>query len=89
MRTFTTSSAAVVMLLVGAVPAFAACGPIQVGALSGDPETDTFGLLCEAKGVDRTDTVSNAPRGQILQIGVSTGEAEKETFGYMQPASAQ
>jgi hypothetical protein len=89
MRTFTTSSAAVVMLLIGAVPAFAACSPIQVGALSGDPERDTFGLLCETKKVDRTDSVSSATRGQILQIGVSTGEAEKDTFGYVQLASAQ
>lgn len=92
MRTITTVLAATALVLTAAGPALAGCGAaqiVQVGALSGDPEKDTFGLLCGTADVEQTGSTSSTPRGEILLIGASTGEAEKDTLGYLQAASAQ
>ncbi len=92
MRTITIILAATALFLTAAGPALAGCGSIetvQVGALSGDPEKDTFGLMCRHADVERTSSVASSARREILQVGVSTGEAEKDTLGYLQTAAAQ
>jgi hypothetical protein len=80
------------MLVTLACPALAACfgAPVaQVGTISGDPEKDTFGLICERADVERTGPIASSLRRDIWQIGTSMGEAEKDTLGYLQSASAQ
>ncbi len=92
MRTVTTILAATALALMTAGPALASCGAgqiTQVGALSGDPEKDTFGLLCGTTDVEQTASITSMPRGEILPVGASTGDTEKDTLGYLQPASAQ
>jgi hypothetical protein len=87
MRT-TTIILATALVLTAAAPALAACGStqvVQVGDLSGNPEKDTFGLLCRPADVERTSSA----RKEILQVGANTGEAEKDTMGYLQTAAAQ
>ena len=83
--------AATALVLTAAGPALAACGSpqvVQVGDLSGDPEKDTFGLLCGPADVERTGSLPSSARNEILQIGANTGEAEKDTLGYLQTAAA-
>jgi len=91
MRTATIILAATTLVLITAGPALAACGPtqvVQVGDLSGDPEKDTFGLLCGPADVERTGSLPSSAHNEILQIGANTGEAEKDTLGYLQTAAA-
>jgi hypothetical protein len=83
--------AATALVLITAGPALAACGStrvVQVGGLSGDPEKDTFGLLCGLADVERTGSLPSSAHNEILQIGANTGEAEKDTLGYLQTAAA-
>jgi hypothetical protein len=83
--------AAAALVLTTAGPALAACGStqvVQVGDLSGDPEKDTFGLLCGLAGGERTSSFPSSVHNEILQIGANTGEAEKDTLGYLQAAAA-
>jgi hypothetical protein len=92
MRPITIILAATAFVLTAAGPTLAGCGATQmaqVGAPSGDPEKDTFGLLCGTTDVEQTGSVSRMPRGEILSVGASTGETEKDTLGYLQAASAQ
>ena len=92
MRTFTTILAATTLVLTAAGPALAGCGSaqvVQVGAISGDPEKDTFGLMCGTADVEQTSPTASSLRREILPVGASTGEAEKDTLGYVQTASAQ
>ncbi len=92
MRKSITILAATALALVATTPALAGCGNaqlVQVGTASGDPEKDTFGLMCGTSDVERTGSITATSRGQLLQIGMSTGEAEKDTLGYVQTASAQ
>ncbi len=92
MRKSITILAATALALVATTPALAGCGAaqiVQVGALSGDPEKDTFGLMCGLTDVEQTSSIARSARGEILQVGVSTGEAEKDSVGYLQTASAQ
>ena len=91
MRTTTLILAATTLVLTAAGPALAACGPtqvVQVGGLSGDPEKDTFGLLCGPAEVKRTSSITSSAPKAILQVGANTGEAEKDTLGYLHPAAA-
>ena len=84
--------AATALVLTIAGPALAACGStevVQVGDLSGDPEKDTFGLLCGPADVERTSSVTRSARNEVLQVGANTGEAEKDTLGYRQTPVAQ
>jgi hypothetical protein len=83
--------AATALVLTTAGPALAACGStqvVQVGDLSGNPEKDTFGLLCGLADVERTGSLPSSAHNEILQIGATTGEAEKDTLGYLQTAAA-
>jgi hypothetical protein len=83
--------AATALVLTIAGPALAACGStqvVQVEGPSGDPEKDTFGLLCGPADVERTGSLPSSARNEILQIGANTGEAEKDTLGYLQAAAA-
>ena len=83
--------AATALVLTTAGPALAACGStqvVQVGGLSGDPEKDTFGLLCGLADVERTSALTSSAHNEILQVGANTGEAEKDTLGYLQTAAA-
>jgi hypothetical protein len=83
--------AATALVLTAAGPALAACGStqvVQVGGLSGDPEKDTFGLVCGLVDVERTGSLPSSAHNEILQIGANTGEAEKDTLGYLQTAAA-
>ena len=92
MRTSITILAATALVLVAAGPALAGCGSTQVhqvGAISGDPEKDTFGLMCNTSYGERTGSIASRSRGELLQVGMSTGEAEKDTLGNVQTASAQ
>ena len=89
MRILASIIAGSALLLVGPAPASAGCGSTgvtQMGALTGDPEKDTFGLDCTARDVDRTGSV---PRHAGLPIGASTGDAEKDTLGYGVTAGAE
>ena len=92
MRTTTIILAATTLVLTAAGPALAACGStqvVQVGDLSGDPEKDTFGLLCGPAEVKRTSSIPSSAPKEILQVGANTGEAEKDTLGYLPTAAAQ
>jgi hypothetical protein len=83
--------AATALVLTIAGPALAACGStqvVQVEGPSGDPEKDTFGLLCGPADVERTGSLPSSARNEILQIGANTDEAEKDTLGYLQAAAA-
>ena len=83
--------AATALVLTTAGPALAACGStqvVQVGDLSGDPEKDTFGLLCGPAEVKRTSSIPSSAPKEILQVGANTGEAEKDTLGYLHTAAA-
>ena len=89
---FATLLAGSALLVTGLAPALAGCGSaqvMQVGALVGDPEKDTFGLDCTAGEVDRTGSLSSSPGREILQAGASMGDAEKDTFGYLRSAAAE
>ena len=89
--TTTIILAATTLVLTAAGPALAACGStqvVQVGGLSGDPEKDTFGLLCGPADVERTSSITSSAHKEILQVGANTGEAEKDTLGYLQTAAA-
>ena len=91
MRTTPIILAATILVLTAAGPALAACGPpqvVQVGDLSGDPEKDTFGLLCGPAEVQRTSSITSSAHKEILQVGANTGEAEKDTLGYLHTAAA-
>jgi hypothetical protein len=91
MRTTTIILAATTLVLTAAGPALAACGStqvVQVGGLSGDPEKDTFGLLCGPAEVKRTSSITSSAPKEILQVGANTGEAEKDTLGYLHTAAA-
>jgi hypothetical protein len=84
--------AATALVLTTAGPTLAACGStqvFQVGDLSGNPEKDTFGLLCGPADVERTSSLTSSARNEILQVGANTGEAEKDTVGYLQSPLAQ
>jgi hypothetical protein len=84
--------AATALVLTTAGPALAACGSpqvVQVGDLSGNPEKDTFGLLCGPTDVERTSSLTRSAHNEIWQVGANTGEAEKDTLGYRQTAAAQ
>jgi hypothetical protein len=92
MRTSITILAATALVLVATGPALAGCGSTQVhqvGAISGEPEKDTLGLICNTSDVERTGSIASRSPGELLQVGMSTGEAEKDTLGYVQTASAQ
>ncbi len=92
MRTITIILAATGLVLTAAGPALAGCSStelVQVGALSGHPEKDTFGFLCGRADVERTSSIVSPPPRTILQVGASTGEVEKDTLGYLQTAAAQ
>ncbi len=91
MRPFTPVLAGSVLRLIGLTPAFASCGSAatQVGALIGDPEKDTFGLVCTVGHVERTGSISATTSRQILQIGAATGDAEKDTLGYLWSAGGE
>jgi hypothetical protein len=83
--------AATALVLTTAGPALAACGStqvVQVEGPSGDPEKDTFGLLCGPAEVKRTSSISSSSPKEILQVGAKTGEAEKDTLGYLHTAAA-
>ena len=83
--------AATALVLTTAGPALAACGStqvVQVGGLSGNPEKDTFGLLCGPAEVKRSSSIPRSSHKEILQVGANTGEAEKDTLGYLHPAAA-
>jgi hypothetical protein len=88
----TTVIAATTIISVGVSPALASCGsssqPLQVGAVSGDAEKDSFGLLCSGAR-EQAGSVATVTRAEIMQVGASTGEAEKDSFGYVQAASLQ
>ena len=91
MRTTTIILAATILVLTAAGPSLAACGStqvLQVGDLSGDPEKDTFGLLCGPAEVKRTSSITSSAHKEILQVGANTGEAEKDTLGYLHTAAA-
>jgi len=91
MRTATIILAATTLVLITAGPALAACGStqvVQVGDLSGDPEKDTFGLLCGPAEVKQTSSITSSSHKEILQVGANTGEAEKDTLGYLHTAAA-
>ena len=65
MRTITIVLAAATLVLSIAGPAMAGCGStqvVQVGVPSGEPEKDTFGLLCGSGDVERTSSVSSTRR---------------------------
>jgi hypothetical protein len=84
--------AAAALVLTTAGPALAACGStqvFQVGNLSGDPEKDTFALLCGPAGGERTSALTSSARNEIVQVGAITGEAEKDTLGYLQTPVVQ
>jgi hypothetical protein len=84
--------AATALVLITAGPALAACDStqvVQVGDLSGNPERDTFGLLCGPADVERTGSLTSSAHNEILQVGANTGEAEKDTLGYLQTPVAQ
>jgi hypothetical protein len=72
--------------------ALAACGssdkPVQVGLVSGEPEKDSFGLVC-LKDIEQTGSITAAVRAQVGQVGMITGDPEKDSFGYVQVANAQ
>jgi hypothetical protein len=92
MRLFTFIMTTPALILIAAGPTQATCNSaqaVQVNALSGDPERDTFGLTCLPTDVDRTSSLSSVAHERIVQIGASTRDAEKDTFGYMQRVSAQ
>jgi hypothetical protein len=78
--------------IVAVGPALADCGPagkpMQVGIVTGNPETDSFGLLC-SRDVEQTGSVTAAKRSAVMQVGASTGDPEKDSFGYVQSVSAQ
>jgi hypothetical protein len=78
--------------MVGVSPALADCGssdkPVQVGFVSGNPEQDTFGLLC-SRDIEQTGSITGAITARVMQVGTSTGDPEKDSFGYAQTASAQ
>lgn len=86
MQTFTTTIAAAALILTGAGSARANCPsprePMQVGAVSRNPEKDTFGSACTVGTAEQTGSIAAQPRPQVMQIGTRTGEAEKDTFGY-------
>jgi hypothetical protein len=75
----------------GVGPALAGCGyagqPVQFGGVSGDPEKDTFGLLCSGD-VAQAGSATKAARAEIMQVGANTGDPEKDSFGLVQVASA-
>jgi hypothetical protein len=92
MRPFTIVIAAALTLF-GEGSALADCQSsdqvMPIGAVSGDPENDTFGLACTAAHVEQTALIAAAPRLQTMQVGISTGEAEKDTFGFVQATGPQ
>jgi hypothetical protein len=69
-----------------APPARAACGapdhPGPVGAISGHPERDTIGFVCDTPDSGHLPALPNAPGAQIVQMGANGGEPERDTFGY-------
>ena len=77
MRITTIILAATALVVTAAGSALAACGSpqvVQVGGLSGDPEKDTFGLLCGPADVERTSALTSTAHNEILQVGANTGE---------------
>jgi hypothetical protein len=92
MHTLPVILAAIALLFTGPGAALAGCGSgqiVQIGIPNGDPEKDTFGLICGTTYLEQTSAIAGSARGEILQVGVSTGEAEKDSVGYLQTASAQ
>jgi hypothetical protein len=90
MRTSRTCYAAIALLVSGTAPALADCGPpAQVGTTTGDPEKDTFGLVCVSGTVSRTGPFNVVRSGKIIQVGIRTEEGERNTFGYALRKSAE
>jgi hypothetical protein len=62
--------------------------PVQAGLVSGDPEEDSFGLVCP-RYIEQPGSITAAVRAQVVQVGMITGDPEKHSFGYVQAANAQ
>jgi hypothetical protein len=62
--------------------------PVQVGLVSGDPEKDSFGLVCP-RDIEQPGSITAALRAQVVQVGMITGDPEKDSFGSVQAANAQ
>ncbi len=91
MHTFTLMLTTIVLVLTAPGPALARCNTAQitqVGAASGDPEKDTFGLRCASADLEGSNPAGIAP-GELQEVGASTGESEKDTLGYAHTIGAQ
>ena len=86
MRMPATMVATAALFLCGGYPAIASCGPaqqlVQMGAATGEPEKDTFGLICSSDDVEQPISIFGRSRARATMIGISTGDAEKDTFAY-------
>jgi hypothetical protein len=93
MRSFTIMIAAAGMTLIGEGSALADCRSLDpvmpVGAFSGDPEKDTFGLACTGVDMKQPGAIAMTPRMQVMLVGTSTGEADKDSFGFVLVTEAQ
>jgi hypothetical protein len=65
-------------------PALAACvssdKPMQLGLMSGDPEKDSFGLVC-SRDIEQTGSITAAVKARVVQVGMVTGDPEEDSFG--------
>jgi hypothetical protein len=88
MRVFATMTAATAMILSGAASALASCNspsqPMQVGAIDGNPEKNTFGFICAESDVAQTNSIFGRTQAPVVQIGSHANDPEKDTFGYSQ-----
>jgi len=86
MRSFIRTIASASSLLMGVSPGLATCNssnqPMQVGAVTGDSEKDSFGVDCAGFEVAQTGSISGAAPAQITEIGPRFADPEKQTFGY-------
>jgi hypothetical protein len=86
MRVPATMVATAALFLCGGYPAIASCGPaqqsVQMGTATGEPEKDTFGLICASNDAEQPISIFGRSRARATMIGISTGDAEKDTFAY-------
>jgi len=92
MRIVITTLTATALLLTTAGAVLADCragDAVPVGAVSGDMEKDTFGLVCDALAVEQTGSVTSASPRTAMPVGAVMGEPEKDTLGYALAASVE
>ena len=86
MRMPATMVATAALFLCGGYPAIASCGPtqqlVQMGTDTGEPEKDTFGLICVSDNAEQPISIFGRSRARATMIGISTGDTEKDTIAY-------